>query len=149
MGSGELCAGLGRSKIVAMVQFAGSYTHVKAENVDAYMAAIGVPWIARKAAAAVTPALEITQDGEDWTMSWKTSVISNTVKFKLGVEFEEKNPGGKVVKATLEGNKLTLVHASERAGDIRRELEFSDTGIIMTMTAVTQNVSAKRHFKRS
>ena len=44
-------------KIVAMVQFAGSYTHVKAENVDAYMAAIGVPWIARKAAAAVTPAL--------------------------------------------------------------------------------------------
>lgn len=138
-------------QIAAMVQFSGSYTHVKAENVDAYMAAIGVPWIARKAAAAVTPALEITQDGEDWTMSWKTSVISNTVKFKLGVEFEEKNPGGKVVKAvaTLEGNKLTLVHASERAGDIRRELEFSDTGITMTMTAVTQNVSAKRHFKRS
>ena len=33
--------------------------------------------------------------------------------------------------ATLEGNKLTLVHASERAGDIRRELEFSDTGITM------------------
>ena len=44
-------------KIAAMVQFSGSYTHVKAENVDAYMAAIGVPWIARKAAAAVTPAL--------------------------------------------------------------------------------------------
>ena len=44
-------------RIVAMVQFAGSYTHVKADNVDAYMAAIGVPWIARKAAAAVTPAL--------------------------------------------------------------------------------------------
>ena len=44
-------------QIAAMVQFSGSYTHVKAENVDAYMAAIGVPWIARKAAAAVTPAL--------------------------------------------------------------------------------------------
>merc|ERR1712241_558273 len=100
-------------------------------------AAIGVPWIARKAAAAVTPALEITVDGEDWTMSRKTSVISNTVRFKLGVEFEEKNPGGKVVKAvaTLEGNKLTLVHASERAGDIRRELEFSDVGIIMVWCA--------------
>ena len=37
--------------------------------------------------------------------------------------------------ATLEGNKLTLVHASERAGDIRRELEFSDTGIIMVWFA--------------
>ena len=37
--------------------------------------------------------------------------------------------------ATLEGNKLTLVHASERAGDIRRELEFSDTGIIMVWCA--------------
>ena len=46
-------------KIVAMVQFAGSYIHVKAENVDAYMAAIGVPWIARKAAAAVNPALGV------------------------------------------------------------------------------------------
>ena len=44
---------------------------------------------------------EITQDGEDWSMSWKTSVISNTVKFKIGVEFEEKNPGGKVVKVIL------------------------------------------------
>ena len=45
---------------------------------------------------------EITQDGEDWTMSWKTSVTSNTVKFKLGVEFEEKNPGG-IMEGIREG----------------------------------------------
>lgn len=31
-------------------------------------------------------------------MSFKTKAISNTVNFKIGQEFEEKNAGGKVVK---------------------------------------------------
>ena len=34
-------------------------------------------------------------------MSFQTKAISNTVNFKIGQEFEEKNPGGKVVKVSI------------------------------------------------
>ena len=115
-------------------------------------------------------------------MSFKTKAISNTVNFKIGQEFEEKNPGGKVVKvttcynntifyhynfsqavATFEENSLVIVSQTEK-GEIRRTLQFTETGINMvrlflvqlffisflqTMLLVSQNVSAKRTFKRS
>jgi len=83
-------------------------------------------------------------------MSFKTKAISNTVNFKIGQEFEEKNAGGKVVKAvaTFEDNTLVIVSQTEK-GEIQRKLEFTETGINMTMLMVSKNVSAKRKFKRS
>ena len=40
-----------------MVQTSGKYEQTGSENIDAYMSAIGVPWIAKKAASAITPSL--------------------------------------------------------------------------------------------
>ena len=40
-----------------MVQFNGEYKQEKCENIDAYLAAVGMPWIARKTAGNITPAL--------------------------------------------------------------------------------------------
>merc|ERR1712062_802615 len=130
-----------------VVTVEGFYKEESNENVDAYLSAIGVPWIARKAAGLMSPTIEISRAGDDWTMSFKTKAISNTVNFKLGQEFEEKNPGGKVVKglATFEDNSLVIVTQTEK-GEVRRTLQFTDTGIDMTMLLVSQNVSAKRKF---
>ena len=40
-----------------MVQFTGEYKQEKQENIDAYLTAVGMPWIARKTAGNITPAL--------------------------------------------------------------------------------------------
>ena len=40
-----------------MADVNGKYVQEKAENVDAYMEAIGVPWLIRKTAANITPSL--------------------------------------------------------------------------------------------
>ena len=37
-----------------MVTFNGTYVNEKSENVDEYMAATGMPWIARKAAGSAS-----------------------------------------------------------------------------------------------
>ena len=87
-------------------------------------------------------------------MSYKTKALSNTVSFTLGQEFEEKQNGGKVVKvrvqpqnampfinivflpegrATFDGTTLTIVTQTEK-GEIRRSLEFTETGIEMVST---------------
>ena len=41
---------------------------------------------------------EIKRSGEDWSLYYKTKFLSNNVNFTIGKQFEEKNPGGKVVK---------------------------------------------------
>ena len=82
-----------------MVQVIGSYVHEKSEDFEAYLAAVGLPWIARKAAAKTSPTIDITKDGDEWTLSIKTAIINTEIKFIIGKEFEEKAPmGGKVQK---------------------------------------------------
>ena len=82
-----------------MVQIQGVYLHEKSEDFEPYLAAVGLPWIARKAAANTSPTIEISKDGDDWTLSVKTAIMSNVVKFTIGKEFEEKAPiNGKVQK---------------------------------------------------
>ena len=104
---------------VRMVQFTGEYKQEKQENIDAYLTAVGMPWIARKTAGNITPALgskyvrgwgfgtkyfppnfelEVTKNGDEWTMTWKSTMMSSTAKFTIGVEFVEKNPRGKEIK---------------------------------------------------
>ena len=85
-----------------MVQIVGSYVHEKSEDFEAYLAAVGLPWIARKAAANTSPSIEITKDGDEWTLSVKTAIMSQVVKFVIGKEFEEKAPlSGNVQKVWM------------------------------------------------
>jgi len=132
-----------------MVQFTGEYKQEKQENIDAYLTAVGMPWIARKTAGNITPALEVTKNGDEWTMTWKSTMMSSTAKFTIGVEFVEKNPRGKEIKAiaTFENDTLTIITQPEN-GEVRRILKFTDAGIDMTMLAVKPNVSGKRIFRR-
>ena len=77
-----------------MAQVVGSYAHEKSENLDEYLTAVGVPWIARKGAAKSNPTIDISKEGNEFTLAVKTAIMNNTVKFVLGEEFEEKAPFG-------------------------------------------------------
>ena len=100
-----------------MVQYSGVYTHAGEENLATYLHTIGVPPAAREAAGDAPPSLgqckyflyidkyiscvEISQSGSEWSMTWRTARMNNTVQFTLGEEFEEKGFGGKVVKVQI------------------------------------------------
>jgi len=133
-----------------MADVNGKYVQEKAENVDAYMEAIGVPWLIRKTAANITPSLEISRDGETWKISFKTAIKSNNSTFKVGQDFEEESPNGKKVKgkAIFENDKLTITTYPE-IGELRRELAFTGDKIEMTMVAVAKNVVGKRIFRKA
>ena len=44
--------------------------------------------------------LELKKDGNDWELTFKTSFMNRTTKFTVGIEFEEKNLGGKAIKVS-------------------------------------------------
>ena len=66
-----------------VVTVEGVYKEESNENVDAYLSAIGVPWIARKAAGLVSPTVgEILDDFEDdFGICLPPSLISVDQKF--------------------------------------------------------------------
>ena len=70
-----------------VVTVEGVYKEESNENVDAYLSAIGVSWIARKAAGLVSPTVgEILDDFEDdFGICLPPSLISVDQKF-LGME---------------------------------------------------------------
>merc|ERR1712168_886430 len=99
-----------------VMEVEGVYREESNEGVDTYLSVMGIPWIARKVAAMANPTIEIKRSGEDWSLYYKTKFLSNNVNFKIGQQFEEKNPAGKVVKvlATYEDNRLVLVSQTEK-----------------------------------
>lgn len=130
----------------------GSYQNDRAEGMDEYFAALGVPWIARKIMLAITPSLVITKEGEEWSIKYKTAVMDQTIKFVIGVEFDEPAlMGSEIFKCLasqdVEG-ELSIVSRTSM-GSLKRDFKATDTGVILTMTVMDKNVEARRYFIRT
>lgn len=100
---------------------------------------------------AATPTVEITKDGDTYTMKTTTTFKTTEIKFKLGEEFEETTADGRVVKSTitLDGNKL--VH--KQVGDKEKKEKDSEllrefTDDKMLMECKVDDVVCKRVYSR-
>lgn len=82
-----------------------------------------VGFVMRKLGNSATPVVELTVDGDEYTMTTTTMLKTSTIKFKLGEEFEEERADGTKVKSTitLDGNKMTHVMKGEPESTIVRE----------------------------
>lgn len=80
----------------------------------------------RKLGNSATPVVELSCEGDEYTLTTTTMLKTTAIKFKLGQEFEEERLDGAKVKSTitLEGNKMTHVMKGEPDTTIVRE--FSD-----------------------
>ena len=58
-------------------------------------------------------------------MSFQTKAISNTVNFKIGQEFEEKNPGGKVVKVPIIAIVVDIILLHKRLWLLLKTISWS------------------------
>ena len=81
----------------------GVYQHSRSEDLEKYFAAIGVPWPVRKMIVNTSPSIEITKEGDKWTISTKTSMTNTTSTFTLDQPWEETQPmrGTSKVVATI------------------------------------------------
>merc|ERR1711936_1562674 len=79
------------TKMVAMV---GCYQHERSEEFEPYLVGLGVPLIPRKMLLSTSPSVEISREGELWTLVFRAAMKTNTSQFTIGQEFIEKAPMG-------------------------------------------------------
>ncbi|CAH2052347.1 unnamed protein product, partial [Iphiclides podalirius] len=79
-----------------MEEFLGvKYVFVDSENFEEYLIFIGVGYIARKAALTLRPSHSLTlNENGTYTFSFNSKLVSSSVTFAPGVEFDEVKPDG-------------------------------------------------------
>ena len=73
-------------------QLLGSYHLDRNENFEEFLAATGVPLIARKMMVSVSPKVTIAKEEDKCTVTFKILIKSFSLTFELGKEFTEDNP---------------------------------------------------------
>ena len=123
---------------IAMDSFVGKYERTSAEKYDEFLKALDVNFLLRKAATVSSPVMEVSKEGDLWSIKTSTSLKSMELKFEIGKEFEETTADGRDVIAcvTLDGNKLVTVQKAKKAGEksTKSVREFTGDEVIQTMT---------------
>ena len=91
----------------------------------------GVGLVVRKMGNAVSPVVELTQNGDEFTLTSQSTFKNTSITFKLGEEFEEETPDGRKVQSviTQDGNKLIQIQKGDKETTIVRE--FSEDEVKM------------------
>jgi len=112
---------------------AKKYKLARSEKFDEYIKAIGVWLVVRKMGSAASPVIELTKNGDEYTLTSQSTFKNTSITFKLGEEFEEETPDGRKVQAliTQDGNKLIHIQKGEKETTIIRE--FSEDEVKMTV----------------
>nr|AAL68638.1 cellular retinoic acid/retinol binding protein [Metapenaeus ensis] len=134
-----------------MAKFEGKFRMESSENFDEFMKALGVGLVMRKMGNAATPTVEITKDGDTYSLKTVTTFKTTEIKFKLGEEFEETTADGRVVKSTvtMDGNKLVHKQTGDKEKKEKDSIltrEFSDDQ--MLMECKVDDIVCTRVYKR-
>ncbi|XP_068623450.1 fatty acid-binding protein, heart-like [Battus philenor] len=134
-----------------MDEFLGvKYVMVGYENFEDYLIFIGVGYIARKAALALRPThcLTLNENGT-YTFSFHSKLVSSSVTFVSGLEFDEIKPDGIKVKSliTIVGNKMIHIQREENGRTSKHIREFFEDKMVATTTAEGLNKVVKRYFE--
>jgi len=135
-----------------MAACAGTYTRDKVENLDNFLDAMGFGLLKRKAAAAMTPKMIITEvGGGKWNVLITTAVstVSN-VDIEFGGETETTDMQGtkRIMRATKDGDTWTFNQTAVDPKDpdqstVRR---FVEDGVHVDMSC--GGVTSKQFWKR-
>uniref|UniRef100_A0A914Q7F7 Lipocalin/cytosolic fatty-acid binding domain-containing protein n=1 Tax=Panagrolaimus davidi TaxID=227884 RepID=A0A914Q7F7_9BILA len=93
-------------------EFVGKWISDSAENMEAYMEALGANWVIRKLVPKIALTLEMTIEinGNHWNMNAYSAVKNFHLEFDLGKEFEEVSGDGRKVLSTLTFENGKLFH---------------------------------------
>ncbi|XP_011661826.2 fatty acid-binding protein type 3 [Strongylocentrotus purpuratus] len=134
---------------MAKVNFTGVWKHTKDEKFDDLLKALGVSIIKRKAITALSPQQEITQNGDQFVVTNKTSIKTESLEFTVAREFKFKNPlSGREEMLLVErdGDKIVTTNKMDPNGVVgTRELIDANH---MILTRRKGDVTAVRHFNK-
>ena len=86
-------------------QLLGSFHLDRNVNFEEFLAATGVPLIARKMMVSVSPKITIAKEEDKCTVTFKILIKSFSLTFELGRKFTEDNPiSGEKNKVHMERN---------------------------------------------
>jgi len=134
-----------------MADITGKYDLKSSDNFDKYMEAIGVSFLLRKVANGVTNAqLEITKEGEEYTMKSISKIKTTETKFQLDKEFKETTMDGRDVMSTfsLNGNILHQVQKGIKDPEFVSTIDREITPQGLTATIKYKDVTAVRKYDR-
>jgi len=66
-----------------MDSFVGKYERVSADKYDDFLKALDVNYLLRKAATVSSPVMEVSRDGDVWSIKTSTSLKSMELKFEV------------------------------------------------------------------
>ena len=79
----------------------GSYKFDRNDNFESFLAATGVPFIPRKMMVSVSPSVNISKEGNVWTVTFNVLFKSFSIQFELGKLFVEENPVSKEINKVM------------------------------------------------
>ncbi|XP_014675677.1 PREDICTED: fatty acid-binding protein, heart-like [Priapulus caudatus] len=129
-----------------MASFCGKFELVSSENFEELCKVLGVPEELAKAGVAAKTSQEISMDGDDITVKLINDVRTTANTFRLGEEFDETTPDGRLVKSivALDGDKMVQV---QRAGDIEVVITREMVGDGLRITIKSGAVVCVRVYK--
>jgi hypothetical protein len=88
--------------------------------------------VVRKVGNSVSPVIELTKNGDEYTLTSQSTFKNTSTTFKLGEEFDEETPDGRKVKSiiTQDGNKLIQVQKGDKETTIIREFSDDEVKIV-------------------
>ncbi len=70
---------------IAMDSFVGKYERTSAEKYDEFLKALDVNFLLRKAATVSSPVMEVSKEGDLWSIKTSTSLKSMELKFEVSL----------------------------------------------------------------
>jgi len=121
-----------------MTDYTGKFKLTSSDKFDEFLKELGVNFVLRNLAKTSNPVVEITKDGEEFTLKTTTTFKTSEIKFKLGEEFEEARMDGAKVKTKVEadGNKLVQTQYGDKEVKIVREFNGDELKVVCTVGPV-------------
>ncbi|KAK6190695.1 hypothetical protein SNE40_002500 [Patella caerulea] len=131
-----------------MAALVGKWKFESADNLDGFMEKLGIPENMREMARSGKPEVELSQDGDQWSIKTCMGDKVKDVKFKLGVEFDNTTLTGDTVKSLINLNGDAMVEKYNWKGfDIQIERQVIGGKLVSTFT--TGDVTAKIYFTKA
>ncbi|XP_052257744.1 sodium/calcium exchanger regulatory protein 1-like [Dreissena polymorpha] len=130
-----------------MAALVGTWDYVSAEKMDEYMTATAVPDNLKEIIKKSKPTMNISQNGDSWSLKTTVSDKVEYKTFKVGEEFRSKSLTGQDVQCTVTMDGERMVE-TQKAGPvtivITREVQGDQLVSTMTVGVVTATVYFKR-----
>jgi len=133
-----------------MSAFIGKFKLTSSDNFDEFLKELGVNFVMRNLAKTSSPTVEITKDGDTYSLKTTTAIKTSEIKFELGKEFEEDRMDGKKVKTVIEadGNKLIQTQLGDKEVKIVREFNDKELKVVCTVESKAGPIVSTRIYNR-